>query len=356
MERRPRIPGALLGLVFGLVTACGGNATNPLSAASDPAASGVRAHAASPAATAQAGVISGRLSFPSEFLPAQAIYAISAGGNSYYRVETVSYQARYRILGVRPGKYFVYSTRLPLYPGSTDVMHFGAGYTKAVSCGLSSDCTDHTPIPVQVRPTETTSGIDVTDWYEPENYFPLIPDAGGYVEIFPPKTFPTAEAAARSLVATRLIVRVEEHDDCPVNVACFRFIEIHTGHDAAYYLALAGSNQEQLRCGLYVVKDPSAWRTLDARCTSDPTAFPALDATGQVMLGMGETGCVRVHAVPGISARVVACLKAGTTVTVDDGPYFLPTAASKAPNGPAAIDLWWHIAGRGWMVHQYLGA
>jgi hypothetical protein len=56
-----------------------------------------------------------------------------------------------------------------------------------------------------------------------------------------------------------------------------------------------------------------------------------------------------VRAAPAKTAKVVACLASGTDVRLDDGPVYV------AAGIPAStLDVWWHIAGRGWMVHLYL--
>jgi hypothetical protein len=68
-----------------------------------------------------------------------------------------------------------------------------------------------------------------------------------------------------------------------------------------------------------------------------------------VVLELGETGCVNVRTAPAKTAQVVACLAGGTDVRVDDGPVYVV-----AGDPPSTLDVWWHIAGRGWIVHQYL--
>jgi hypothetical protein len=72
-------------------------------------------------------------------------------------------------------------------------------------------------------------------------------------------------------------------------------------------------------------------------------------------MGLGETGCVNVHSAPRLSAKVVGCLPNGTAVTIDDGPAY---AAASPPlpqiDLPWALDYWWHIVGRGWVVHAYV--
>ena len=40
-------------------------------------------------------------------------------------------------------------------------------YSQAVACGLGSECTDHSPVVVQVAPGAEISGVDICDWYAP---------------------------------------------------------------------------------------------------------------------------------------------------------------------------------------------
>ena len=49
-----------------------------------------------------------------------------------------------------------------------------------------------------------------------------------------------------------------------------------------------------------------------------------------------------MHAAARLSARVAGCLKDGTNVRVDGGPDY------------ADGKLWWHLANRGWMAHDFL--
>ena len=333
-------------LVGGLVV------VTALACASPPIGSASSARTASPTPAGAAGTISGRLNYPSEFLPGQGIYAMPVTGHAYHKVESVSYQGRYTIVGVPAGDYFVFA--VARFGSAQD--HFGAGYTKAVPCGLSVDCTDHTPIPVHVDAGQTTRGIDPFDWYADRDQFPLIPDGLTSIPSPPPVEFDSSETAARSLAEARLMGRyVANQAGCAANVACFWNVSKIDGHNATYFVAYAGSNEDLVRCGLYVVNEGAIWRTLDVRCNrADSGAFPGVGEKGRVLLGMGETGCVRAHSAPGLSAAVVACLKDGTSVIVDGGPYYLPTQASRPPNSPAQVDLWWHLAGTGWMVHQYL--
>jgi hypothetical protein len=113
------------------------------------------------------GSISGTLSYPSEFIPELRVVAFSVGGFNYRYVETMENQGTYQITGLPPGKYHVVAY---VVDGS-----LAGGYTLAVSCGLSIECTDHSLIDVTVTSAQDTPDINPVDWYAPEGMFPPMP-------------------------------------------------------------------------------------------------------------------------------------------------------------------------------------
>jgi hypothetical protein len=358
--------GAMVLIAFVLASCGGGVPHNAASASaarssattSTEAASFARAKRATPDFGADSGSIGGRIGYPCECLPSMAIYAISTEGVRYYRVETVAWQQSYTMLGVAPGDYWVLTAvRGISAPTASEArtiaqVRFGAGYTKAVPCGLTVDCTDHSLLSVHVSPRASTTNVDPNDWYAPDpSAYPLVPQPIPSVQTVSssPESFTTAEEAAAWFGTVTTVGReVRIAADCGLNEACFWLVSNRQGHMAAYFVATAGSNQDLVNCGLYLINVGSGWQTFNARCSAQP-AFPAVGSSGHVTLLMGETGCVNVHDAPALTARVVACLPDGTTVMIDDGPYY----AQPATSGPS-YDYWWHIAGRGWMVHQYL--
>lgn len=117
--------------------------------------------------TPEPGSISGTLSYPSEFIPALRVVAFEVGGYNYLYVDTMANTGAYKITGLRPGFYHVVAYVLD---GS-----LAGGYTQAVPCGLSVECTDHSLIDVTVEAGEDTPGVDPGDWYAPEGAFPPMP-------------------------------------------------------------------------------------------------------------------------------------------------------------------------------------
>lgn len=110
------------------------------------------------------GFIEGGLSFPSSEIPEDLF--VCADGDigemcQYSRVESDDYEygVGYKI-EVPAGTYRVYSKT---DTGSMFNPMIG-GYTEAVECGLTVDCSDNNFIPVVVVEGETISGIDVFDF------------------------------------------------------------------------------------------------------------------------------------------------------------------------------------------------
>ncbi|OLC63721.1 MAG: hypothetical protein AUJ02_01285 [Chloroflexi bacterium 13_1_40CM_3_65_12] len=120
-------------------------------------------------------------------LPAQTVYAVATDGSRFFTVETVFGQRTYTMLGAAPGDYFVltiaptflpYDQLIPSLRPAPGQDPFPAGYTKAVPCGGSTACTDHTLISVHVMAGTTTTGVDPVDWCWPQCSFPIIPPSG----------------------------------------------------------------------------------------------------------------------------------------------------------------------------------
>ncbi len=122
------------------------------------------------------GSIAGKLSYPGESLPPLRIVAFRVQNGektkSYQYVEVFNADT-YQINNLKPGTYWVVafpiSTAQQITPG------LEGGYSKAVPCGLSVNCTDHTLVEVVVKPGEITNHIDPGDWYAPTGFFPKDP-------------------------------------------------------------------------------------------------------------------------------------------------------------------------------------
>lgn len=114
------------------------------------------------------GTIHGAVNYPSDHVPPLLVYAIDTATGTGYYVATAADQRTFTMVGLPPGTYHV----LARTQGSPVLR---AGYTAAVLCGLTVECTDHTLLPVTVTAGAATGGVDVFDWYAPEGAFPAEP-------------------------------------------------------------------------------------------------------------------------------------------------------------------------------------
>lgn len=118
-------------------------------------------------ATPAPGSISGKLSYPSSFIPPLRVIAFRVDGEYYRYVDTLQNQSAYQITGLAPGLYRVVAYTLD---GA-----LAGGYTQMVPCGLSVNCADHSLIEVEVKAGQDTPNVDPADWYAPEGSFPPMP-------------------------------------------------------------------------------------------------------------------------------------------------------------------------------------
>jgi len=114
-----------------------------------------------------AGAITGSLSYPSEGIPPLLVVAFDVTTlTPVTSVDTAAGQTSYS-LPVPPGIYFVVAYTLD--------EQLAGGYTNAVLCGLSVECTDHSLLPVPAASGIAMDGIDPADWYAPAGSFPPAP-------------------------------------------------------------------------------------------------------------------------------------------------------------------------------------
>jgi len=104
-----------------------------------------------------AGSISGTLSYPSEFIPAQRVCAIGLKDDEEYCQQTTAGASTY-VIAAPAGDYWVYAAL------DGDATGKRAYFSEFVLCGLNAECKDHTPVKVAVLPGKA-SAADPQDWY-----------------------------------------------------------------------------------------------------------------------------------------------------------------------------------------------
>lgn len=177
--------------------------TSPVSSTSTPTATPLLQTASSnptisapsptvpPTATPEAGAITGRLGYPSDFIPPVTVYAISTTDPRVWY--SVNYAGvgnpprptpqpgtsgdTYTITGVAPGTYWVVAYR---NDATGPMLGPDPGYySRAAAClriPNSGGCPDQTLIPATVIAGQTTSGIDIVVWGPPrEQPLPTLP-------------------------------------------------------------------------------------------------------------------------------------------------------------------------------------
>jgi len=112
------------------------------------------------------GSIAGSLGYPGEVIPRLRIVATNVDTGELIFIDTKLDQTQYIIGDLPPGSYTVVA-----YGLDPDTL-VSAGFSQAVTCGLTQECTDHTLIVVTLNPGQEISGVDPIDWYAPEDSFP----------------------------------------------------------------------------------------------------------------------------------------------------------------------------------------
>ena len=378
--------------VVALVSACGGSASTPTTSATPssevaspgasatPVESPIPVESASPSSTASPasspiaspsspasptsspspasspspsgsglGAISGQLNFPSEFLPAQLVYAINVEGvgAGVEAIETVNNQGHYTIEGVPAGQYHVYSVRRPASKDDNG-NYFVAAWSAFVPCGLDVSCPSHKELVVNVKAGSVSAGVNVYDWYAPSGTFvgppaQILSNDPSIVNRLAnySNAYDAALGVARS---SESAILVENMEGCPLNLACMQIGVEKVGTSAAYFVGIDGSNTDHLACNIYVYKTSVGWSGLRRDCR-EGVAFPGIGASGYVSLGIGNGNqCANVRSVP--KGSVVGCIKDGTKVVVDAGPTYAPFSGMDG--------MWWHVKGKGWMADDFL--
>jgi hypothetical protein len=111
--------------------------------------------------------ISGKLSYPGETIPPMRFVAFDLKTGAHFTA-TVHTSGLYQIVHLPAGDYQVVA-----YPiTKTGTSALSGGYSQAVPCGLSVNCTDHSLIAIKVADGAKVIGIDPDDFYAPAGAFP----------------------------------------------------------------------------------------------------------------------------------------------------------------------------------------
>lgn len=116
------------------------------------------------------GTVTASLTYPASALPRMRVVFFSMFGDSPSYTDTALGQNSVS-MDLPEGSYQIvaYSLAGDGFPGG-----LAGGYTQAVPCGLTAECTDHSLIPVIVV-ADTTITVSPGDWYAPDGTFPPMP-------------------------------------------------------------------------------------------------------------------------------------------------------------------------------------
>lgn len=115
-----------------------------------------------PSGVSATGTIEGKLSFPSEMMPAD-MEVCAVNRTSQQESCTKEKTPAGYSLKVPAGSYHVFARSKSFNP------NYKAYYSEFVTCGLKAGCLSHAPIEVKVDAAKVTTGVDPQDWYNVAN-------------------------------------------------------------------------------------------------------------------------------------------------------------------------------------------
>jgi hypothetical protein len=118
----------------------------------------------------QTGVITGALSYPSDFdFPKMIVCAEAVDSRRIHCTDKRLVNRRrgkvtYK-LTVPAGSYYVFATIVNGEEPVDDYRGYKSYYSEFVKCGLSINCPSHEPVKVTLRAGQTLANINPGDWY-----------------------------------------------------------------------------------------------------------------------------------------------------------------------------------------------
>ena len=120
-----------------------------------------------PTLEALTGFASGRVCYPSEFIPAMTAYFVEIGTGDLTEIGIAENQSTYRV-ELPVGAYHAFAW--------VEDFQIGGGYTAYVSCGYTENCTDHSLQAFEITGGQERTGIDLCDWPLQTDQLPLPPN------------------------------------------------------------------------------------------------------------------------------------------------------------------------------------
>lgn len=111
---------------------------------------------ASPSATMPPNNVTGNICFPGGEAPEMTVYLEETDNQNVVDIVITPGQTNFEA-DVEPGTYIAYAWL-------TDFSRGGL-YSRAVPCGMGTECEDHSLLPFTVEQREVRDGIDICDWF-----------------------------------------------------------------------------------------------------------------------------------------------------------------------------------------------
>jgi hypothetical protein len=163
-----------------------------------------------------------------------------------------------------------------------------------------------------------------------------------------PARYATAKDAAIAAAIAKTGSTYHEDGVCPANQSClskalvFGNTDPASGFNSAYVQTGYGGSGGGAACFTYLFYDSAGWHALPPIvCGQQGGQNPIMGSDDVVQI---TGGCANVRQQPSLNAKIVACLKNGTTVAID-----------KVPPRYAEGHIWWSVnTGQGFMAHDVL--
>ena len=112
----------------------------------------------------------GKLCYPSDYIPAMTVYLKNIESGKEIKQSTSENQSYFRFENISLGKYnaYAYTVDETITDTAGRKSMGSGGYTKAVLCGLTIHCNDHTLITFEVNQSSQKDTIAICDWYNAE--------------------------------------------------------------------------------------------------------------------------------------------------------------------------------------------
>lgn len=118
-------------------------------------------------ASDKASELNGVLCYPSDYIPKMKVYLMEINSDKVYKLTTTENQRLFKFTNIPFGDYcaYAYTIENTLTEPSGIKIKASGGYTKAVPCGLSVKCKDHTLINFKIDNSVSKDTIRICDFY-----------------------------------------------------------------------------------------------------------------------------------------------------------------------------------------------